>query len=328
MALKQDILSILENMRGKAVSGQQLADMLAVSRNSIWKAIKSLEKEGYRITAVTNKGYMLDSDNDILSKESILAQLDDKYKQNDIIVLKTTTSTNSEAMKMLQDKKIRHGTLIVSDEQTQGRGRMGKSFFSPKSGIYMSVCLCKDIENMSDVMIITPAAAVAVRRGIEALTDKDAKIKWVNDVYLGKKKVCGILTQADIDFESGKAGTFIVGIGINFVEQDFPDDIKDRACALFEGKPDITRSQMIAKVYSELLQLTDNLADHSFMEEYKSNSLVIGKVISYTISGQAKKGRVEDIDNNGGLIIDEEGYGKRVLTCGEISIKSADGEWI
>lgn len=328
MALKQDILSILENMRGIAVSGQQLADMLSVSRNSVWKAVRALEQEGYKISASTNKGYMLDVANDIVSAESIRAQLDDKYKINDIIVLKTTTSTNAEAMKRLQDKAIRHGTLIVSDEQTQGRGRMGKTFFSPKSGIYMSVCLCKNIENMSDVMIITPAAAVAVRRGIKAFTDKDAKIKWVNDVYIGKKKVCGILTQADIDFESGKAGTFIVGIGINFVNQEFPDEIKDKACALFEDTPMVTRSQMIAKVYKELMELTDDLRDHGFMQEYKDNSLVMGKKISYVISGEAKRGLVKDIDANGGLIIDEEGFGKRTLTCGEISIKSADGEWI
>lgn len=327
MTLKKEILGILENNKGEAVSGQQLADMLGVSRNSIWKAIKTLQGEGYSIVATTNKGYVLDKASDILSDESIRACLDDKYKDIDIITLKTTTSTNAEAMKRLQDNKISHGTLIVSDEQTQGRGRMGKSFFSPKSGIYMSICLCKSIENMSDVMIITPAAALAVRRAIAELTDYEPKIKWVNDVYLNNKKVCGILTQADIDFESGKAGTFIVGIGINFVHQDFPDDIKDRAVALFDKNPPITRSQLISRVYKYMLELSEDLTDHSFMDEYKSYSLVVGKMITYTINNEQKTGKVLDIDKNGGLIIDEDGH-TRVLTCGEISIKSAENQWI
>ena len=327
MTLKKDILTLFETNRGKALSGQQLADMLGVSRNSVWKVVKTLQQEGYKIVAAPNKGYLLDEANDILSPESIRANLDAKYKDKHITVLATTTSTNAEAMKMLQDGKIEHGTLIVSDEQTQGRGRMGKSFFSPKSGIYMSVCLCKSTKKLSDVMIITPAAAAAVRRAIAKYTDKDARIKWVNDVYIGKKKVCGILTQADIDFESGSAGTFIVGIGVNFVNQQFPDDIKDRACALFENNPTVTRSEMIAEIYSQLMELTDDITDHSFMEEYKKYSLVIGNRISYAINNEQKTGIVEDIDSDGGLIINEDGK-RRTLTCGEISIKSADGSWI
>lgn len=327
MTLKKDILTLFETNRGKALSGQQIADALGVSRNSVWKVVKALQQEGYEIVAAPNKGYLLDEANDILSPESIRANLGEKYADKHITVFSTTTSTNAEAMKMLQDGKIEHGALIVSDEQTQGRGRMGKTFFSPKSGIYMSVCLCKSIENLSDVMIITPAAAVAVRRAIAKFTDKDARIKWVNDVYIGGKKVCGILTQADIDFESGKAGTFIVGIGVNFVNQHFPDDIKDRACALFENKPTVTRSEMIAEIYAELMNLTDDITDHSFMDEYKEFSLVVGKQINYTVSNEQKTGVVLDIDSNGGLIIDEGGT-KRTLTCGEISIKSADGSWI
>lgn len=327
MSLRKDILNVFETHRGMALSGQQIADMLDVSRNSVWKVVKALQKDGYKIVAAPNRGYMLEKTNDILSPESIKAYLGEKHANKDIVVLASTNSTNAEAMKMLQDGKITHGALIVADEQTQGRGRMGKTFFSPKRGLYMSVCLCKNIENLADVMIITPAAAVAVRRAIAKYTDKDARIKWVNDVYIDGRKACGILTQADIDFESGKAGTFIVGIGVNFVNQDFPDEIKDRACALFEDEPCVTRSEMIAEIYSQLIALTDNLADHSFMEEYKRYSLVLGKEITYAINNEPKRGIVEDIDSNGGLIV-REGGGRRILTCGEISIKSADGSWI
>ena len=327
MALKQRILQLLENSRGQALSGQQIADQLNVSRASVWKGVKALQSEGYKIIATTNKGYILLASNDILSEQSLRACLAPKYADIDIVTLKTSPSTNAEAMTRLMSGQLRHGALIVADEQTNGRGRMGKTFFSPKKGIYMSVSLCKRIENMQDVMVITPATAVATRRSIAKLTGIDAKIKWVNDLYIGKKKVCGILTQADIDFESGKAGTFIIGIGINFVEQDFPDDIKDKACALFTGEPTITRSQLIAEIYDNLITLTSDLTDRTFMQEYKEHSMVIGKDISYVINCEDKRGRVIDIDNDGGLVI-QEGDTTRKLTCGEISIRSTENEWI
>ncbi|MDE6276024.1 MAG: biotin--[acetyl-CoA-carboxylase] ligase [Clostridia bacterium] len=327
MSLKQQVLQLLENGRGQALSGQQLAQALGVSRASVWKSIKSLQQDGYQIIATTNKGYILQENNDILSEQSLRACLAPKYAGIDVVALKSTVSTNAEAMTRLISGQLKHGALIVADEQTGGRGRMGKTFFSPQKGIYMSVALCKSIENMQDVMIITPAAAVAAQRSIEKLAGIDTKIKWVNDLYIGKKKVCGILTQADIDFESGKAGTFIVGIGINFVEQNFPDDIKDKACSLFEGQPTITRSQLIADIYDNLMTLTDDLKSRSFMQEYKAHSMVIGKEISYTINREEKRGKVIDVDNDGGLVI-QEGDNIRKLTCGEISIRSAENEWI
>lgn len=327
MSLKQRILQLLENGRGQALSGQQIARALDVSRASVWKTVKALQSEGYQIAAATNKGYVLLSSNDILSEQSLRACLSPKYADIDVVALKTSPSTNIEAMTRLLNGQLRHGALIVADEQTNGRGRMGKSFFSPKKGIYMSVSLCKSIENMQDVMVITPAAAVAVRRSIANLVGIDAKIKWVNDVYIGKKKVCGILTQADIDFESGKAGTFIVGIGINFIEQDFPIEIKDKACALFSGEPTVTRSQLIADIYDNLMTLTSDLTDRAFMKEYKEHSLVIGREISYAINCEDKRGKVIDIDGDGGLVI-QEGDSIRKLTCGEISIRSSDNEWI
>lgn len=328
MTLKQQILQVLENNRGLAMSGQQLADTLNVTRASVWKSIKALQDEGYKIVATTNRGYVLEETNDILSEQSLRACLGEEYRDVDIFTFKTSPSTNAEAMTRLMNGGLTHGTLIVADEQTKGRGRMGKSFFSPKSGIYMSVCLCKSIERMQDVMVITPAAAVAVRSAIAKLTGIDAKIKWVNDIYIDKKKVCGILTQADIDFESGKAGTFIVGIGINFVEQNFPDEIKERACALFTGQPTITRSQLIGEIYRNLIKLTDDLTDRRFMLSYKQHSLVMNREISYTYNGEDKSGKVIDIDGDGGLVVQENGGGIRNLTCGEISIRSSANEWI
>ena len=123
MALKQRILQLLENSRGQALSGQQIADQLNVSRASVWKGVKALQSEGYKIIATTNKGYILLASNDILSEQSLRACLAPKYADIDIVTLKTSPSTNAEAMTRLMSGQLRHGALIVADEQTNEIGR-------------------------------------------------------------------------------------------------------------------------------------------------------------------------------------------------------------
>ena len=125
MTLKNRILQIFENHRGESISGQQLADELCVSRNSVWKSVKSRQNEGYRILAATNKGYILEEDNDIVSRESVIAALGDRYSLADISVLKTTPSTNTEAMTRLLDGRITHGSLRRA---VQGQGKNGQEF--------------------------------------------------------------------------------------------------------------------------------------------------------------------------------------------------------
>ena len=212
MSVKDEVLKELENNKGDYISGGQLADNLGVSRNSVWKAIKALEKSGYEINAIPNKGYCLAEKNDILSSYSIKQHL--KNPHLDISVFSSVTSTNT-ILKEMAEQGAKEGTVIIAEEQTAGRGRTGKQFYSPKgTGIYISILLRPDIP-AEESLFLTTSAAVATARAIEDVSDKRALIKWVNDIYLEDKKTCGILTEGAFNVETGKLDYAIVGIGIN-----------------------------------------------------------------------------------------------------------------
>ncbi|MDZ4994530.1 biotin--[acetyl-CoA-carboxylase] ligase [Clostridium perfringens] len=325
MSVKESVLKILEENRETSISGEELAKYLSVSRAAVWKAINALRGEGYNITAVTNRGYQLTKDNDLLSAEGIKIFLNPKYNENYIRVYKTIDSTNQEAKKILMDDDIPHGTVLLSEEQTAGRGRFQRKFFSPSNkGIYMSVILRPNIE-LSKAIHITTSAAVSVCRAIENLTNKRPKIKWVNDIFLDEKKICGILTEATGNFESGRVENVVVGIGINFKtkEDDFPDDIKDVAGSIFEGEePNITRNQLVAEILNELLYMCDNLEDKSIMQEYKVLSFVLGKKVSFLKNNKLNKAKAVDISDEGALVVQYENGDLDYLNSGEISIKT------
>ncbi|ELC8442200.1 biotin--[acetyl-CoA-carboxylase] ligase [Clostridium perfringens] len=325
MSVKESVLKILEENRETSISGEELAKYLSVSRAAVWKAINALRGEGYNITAVTNRGYQLTKDNDLLSAEGIKIFLNPKYNENYIRVYKTIDSTNQEAKKILMDDDIPHGTVLLSEEQTAGRGRFQRKFFSPSNkGIYMSVILRPNIE-LSKAIHITTSAAVSVCRAIENLTNKRPKIKWVNDIFLNEKKICGILTEATGNFESGRVENVVVGIGINFKtkEADFPDDIKDVAGSIFEGEePNITRNQLVAEILNELLYMCDNLEDKSIMQEYKVLSFVLGKKVSFLKNNRLNKAKAVDISDEGALVVQYENGDLDYLNSGEISVKT------
>ena len=325
MSVKESVLKILEENRETSISGEELAKYLSVSRAAVWKAINALRGEGYNITAVTNRGYQLTKDNDLLSAEGIKIFLNPKYNENYIRVYKTIDSTNQEAKKFLMDDDIPHGTVLLSEEQTAGRGRFQRKFFSPSNnGIYMSVILRPNIE-LSKAIHITTSAAVSICRAIENLTNKRPKIKWVNDIFLDEKKICGILTEASGNFESGRVENVVVGIGINFKtkEADFPDDIKDVAGSIFEGEePNITRNQLVAEILNELLYMCDNLEDKSIMQEYKVLSFVLGKKVSFLKNNRLNKAKAVDISDEGALVVQYENGDLDYLNSGEVSIKT------
>ena len=198
MALKEEVLKYLSDNSSEYISGEELAHSLGKSRTAVWKAIKSLQADGYRIDAVTNRGYMLDADNDILNAQEIKKSLSFDCR---VEYYKTLDSTNNVAKRIIAEGED-DVLLVVGEEQTAGRGRQGKSFYSPGgTGIYMSLVVHPMIE-LQNAVTATTAAAVAVCRAIESLTDKKPMIKWVNDVYLNGKKICGILTEAVTDFET------------------------------------------------------------------------------------------------------------------------------
>jgi len=281
MSVKDEVLKELENNKGDYISGGQLADNLGVSRNSVWKAIKALEKSGYEINAIPNKGYCLAEKNDILSSYSIKQHL--KNPHLDISVFSSVTSTNT-ILKEMAEQGAKEGTVIIAEEQTAGRGRTGKQFYSPKgTGIYISILLRPDIP-AEESLFLTTSAAVATARAIEDVSDKRSLIKWVNDIYLEDKKTCGILTEGAFNVETGKLDYAIVGIGINVCIPDggFPDNIKDIATAIFDKQTDSInkRSILIANLLDYFMEYYKDFKSKSYVKEYIERSMIIGKTIT------------------------------------------------
>ena len=321
MSVKNEVLHILESNRGINISGQELADTLMVSRTAIWKAINSLKDEGYMIAAA-NKGYSLSTSSDVLSSEGIRLYLNEEFSNIPIVVYKTIASTNSEA-KLLAVQNAVHGTTVISEEQTKGRGRFGRDFFSPSdSGIYMSIIL-KPKLNIENSVLVTTAAAVAVCHAIDKYSHDTPMIKWVNDIFIGDRKVCGILTEAVTNFESGMMDSVIVGIGVNVKtkKEGFPSELQNIAGSVFDDDNSFIRNQLSAEIINNVLKISRDLEERSFMETYKQRSMILGEHILYKKDNSWHEGYASDIDDCGGLIVYTSEGQKITLSSGEVSIK-------
>lgn len=321
--LKSKVLKVLEENKGKTVSGAEIAKTLNLSRTSIWKAINLLRDDGYTINAVTNKGYSLEDNTDIISKEGISLYLNKDFSNVDIYIYKTTSSTN-EVAKKLALSGAKHGTVVISEEQTQGKGRMGRSFYSPaNTGIYMSIILRPTLTAM-DSVLITTSSSVAICDAIHKVTGIECQIKWINDIYINNKKIGGILTEASTNFESGTIDYLILGIGINFnnPKDDFPDNLKEIAGSLYKGNSNgINRNMLCAEILNNILSIIPKIKDYDFISEYKKRSIILNQEIMYISGGIYSKGKAIDINNDGSLVIKHDDGSIKILNSGEVSIR-------
>ena len=319
MSTKNAVLGALM-AAGEAVSGERLARRLGISRNTVWKAIEALRKEGYEVEAVTNRGYRLVSAPNLISEPEILKWTTAQTIGRRLEVHGQLDSTNIRA-KLLASQGAPHGYLVCADSQVSGRGRFGRSFFSPKhSGVYITYVLRPTIP-ADRAVNITSLAAVAVARAIETLCDADVKIKWVNDLYINDRKVCGILCEASLDFESGMLEYAVLGIGVNVAPMDFPEDLRDIATSIGnECGAHPSRSRLIAEISNELEKLYGELETGGFMAESRRRSNVIGRDVTVIRGDERYAAHVMDIDDQGRLVIRTESGVSRVGS-GEISIK-------
>lgn len=317
MALKNEILRELEQNRGRDLSGEELARAAGVTRAAVWKAVTSLRRDGYHILSGTNKGYRLKEDDDRLSSDAVRAYLP-AGTELDIRVFETLDSTNNEA-KRIAVGGITDPVLILAEEQTAGRGRLGRSFYSPAgTGLYLTL-LYRTRDSLARTVPITSAAAVAVTETIEALTDKHPGIKWVNDVYLNGKKICGILTEAVTDMESGDVQNVIVGIGLNVSTDAFPEELRERAASLFPVG--VSRSRFAAEIASRLLLYAKGLDRRTFLGTYRSHSILTGREITYRRDDVLHGGTVIGIDEDCGLMVRRPDGNVEVLRTGEVTVR-------
>lgn len=322
MSIKNKVLEYLEEKEDEFVSGQQLADKFKVSRTAIWKAISELRKEGALINAVTNKGYYLVRESTKLSLEGLKKELPDY----DIHYFDEIDSTNTY-LKALAHEDIDKRCLAVSAKQLKGKGRRGRVFESPNGGIYFSLLINSD-DNNDNNLLITSIASVAISRAIEKVCNIDTKIKWVNDIYIEDKKVCGILTEGIIDMEVGRIKSMIVGIGINFSTplEEFPKELQDIVTSIYKDEESIpkhiNRNLLVKEIVEEIYNIWESLPSKEFLEEYRAKSNVIGnKVTLLNKDNTTDIAIAKSINDKAHLIVQLENGQVKEIGTGEVTLR-------
>ncbi|HHV28993.1 biotin--[acetyl-CoA-carboxylase] ligase [Acetivibrio mesophilus] len=333
--MKDVILRKLKDSKGEFVSGEELSSGLGVSRTAVWKCINELKKEGYVIDSSSKKGYKLSYVPDIINPWEIKEGLDTETIGKSVHCFSEVDSTNNYA-KTLAQKGCDDGTVVLAERQTQGRGRLGRSWDSTdKKGIWMSIVL-RPAVGLEDVQIITLAASVAVASALKKAMDVNAGIKWPNDIVLDGKKVCGILTEMSMEME--RVNYLVLGIGMNFSQQEseFPKEIRDRATSLgiyLKEKHglDISgfrRSHLVKTILSELEEVYDTIKEGKvgvIIEEWKKYSVTLGKEVLINYKEEQYIGTAQDIDQNGRLIVRLSDGTVREVLSGEVSVRGLLG---
>ena len=357
MTTKERLRKLLEDNRGKYVSGEEIASSLKISRTAVWKAIRALREDGYEIDAVRNRGYRLPEETDVMSAEGIRHYMADGVRSGklrndngqdsgpDAIIRETdlrfervVTSTNT-LLKDLAAAGAKEGTILAAAEQTAGKGRVGRSFYSPEgTGVYLSILLRPENYDASRASRFTTMAAVAACEAIEEIGDKPALIKWVNDVYVGGRKVVGILTEASLDLESGFLDYAVLGIGFNVYEPEggFPEEIRDRAGAILTQRSPDAKNRLAAAFIRRFMDYygeekafaaegtegeKDCSASLSYIQKYRGRSFVVGKDIDVLEGGRRTPATALAVDEQCRLIVRYGDGREEALSAGEVSIR-------
>lgn len=324
--MKNEILQLLKKNE-EFISGQQLCDHFQVSRTAVWKVMEQLKKEGYEIEAVRNRGYRLKESPDVVSEAEILSFLDTKWAGRKVICYKETDSTNNRA-KESGEKGGAHGTLFVSDKQSAGKGRRGRTWESPEgTSIYMTLLLRPDL--MPDkAPMLTLVMGLAAVEGIRETSGACAQIKWPNDIVIDGKKVCGILTEmaTEIDY----INYVVIGVGINANERRFAGEIENTAVSirLATGRS-CMRAKLIASVlrhFEKNYELFLKSGDLSGLQaDYNKLLVNRGQDVRVLEPGHEYEARAEGISETGELIVTLPGGEKRRVFSGEVSVRGIYG---
>ena len=315
--MKQRILDILKNA-DDFVSGEDISNKTGISRAAVWKHIKSLKNMGYEIDSVTNRGYRLVSSPDLITAEEITQNLNTEFIGRRLFIYDETDSTNERAKASGEIE----GSVFIAEVQNHGKGSRGRGWVSPRgTGIWHSILLKPDIPP-SEVSQITLVAGLAVCKAI----GMDAKIKWPNDIVIGTKKVCGILTE--MSAETDMVHYVVCGIGINVNTENFDAEIKHRATSMYieSGEKQI-RNDIIARELNYFEYYYKKFLEGglgAILDEYKENCVTIGRDVTVIYKKENVTGKAVDIDENGALVV-ETADGTIRVTSGEVSVRGIYG---
>lgn len=316
--MKNKILDILKDANGY-ISGEKISEQLGISRAAVWKHIKKFKQDGYEIESVTNKGYRLVSSPDIITEHSIKQGLNTEFIGRNIFIYDKTDTTNERAK---SNSDAPDGSLFIAEVQTNGKGSRGRGWTSPKgTGIWHSILLKPDISPM-EVSQITLVAGLAVCKAVGL----NSMIKWPNDVVIGGKKICGILTE--MSAEINMVNYVVCGIGINVNMEAFYEELADKATSMYiESGRKYTRNEIISTLMNEFEYFYKKFLNEglqSLLDEYKKHCITLGRNVNVIFKKENVTGRAIDVDENGTLIVETEN-GKIAVTSGEVSVRGIYG---
>ena len=322
MAVTDEVLRILEARRGETVSGEEAAAALGLSRAAVWKAVTALRARGFGIEAGSNRGYALVSDGNRLHPETVRRHLGTR-EALDLRVYDSVEGSTNDLVRREAAAGAPEGLCVIADTQTGGKGRQGRAFLSPPgTGLYLSLLLRPKLP-AEQAVGVTTAAAVAVCRAIEDLGGGPAEIKWVNDVWVRGRKVCGILTEAAVDMEGGGLDYAVLGIGVNLFPppEGFPGELAVSAGAVFPGKPaDDERSRLAAAILDRFLPLYRALPHRDWLPDYRARCLLTGREVRFLQGGRERRGLVLGVDDEARLLLRLPEGGETALASGEVQL--------
>lgn len=324
--MKEEILRLLRSADGY-ISGQELCNWFGVSRTAVWKAINQLKEAGYEIEAQQNKGYRLMAAPDLMTEAEIKSLMHTEWVAKEVLYFDTIDSTNTKAQE-LAEKGYPSGTLVVADKQESGKGRRGRSWVSPSgTGIFMTLMIKPDI-NPNNASMLTLVAALAVAKAITSVTGEEALIKWPNDIVVNGKKVCGILTEMNAQFDY--INHIVVGIGINVHNESFPEEISQMASSLMieAGGKRFHRAQIIAETMSYFEQYYDTFLKtqdlSALVREYDELLVNRNKSVRVLDPKEPFDGKAMGITPKGELIVDTW-ESRKLVSSGEVSVRGIYG---
>jgi len=324
--MKAKILTLLKES-DSYLSGQELCNQFGVSRTAVWKAINQLKEEGYVIEAVQNKGYHLVESPDLITYNEIKSVLSTKWAGQELYYFDTLDSTNTKA-KQLAEEGSSHGTLVVANQQTGGKGRRGRTWESPaNTGIWMTLVLKPDM-SPANASMLTLVMALAATKACNEITDSKCEIKWPNDIVLNRKKICGILTEmsAEMDY----INHIVIGVGINANVDEFPEELLEKATSIkIENHKKVQRAKLISRILMHFEEEYEHFMKNQDlslqMEDY--NDLLINKekeVVILEMAGEYQ-GIAHGINKKGELLVEKENGEMEHIYAGEVSVRGIYG---
>ena len=323
--MREKILEVILDNEKEFISGEELSKKLGISRTAIWKHIRILRSQGYNIESVNKKGYRLvDEPTDLLNPQNIYRNLKTKFIGKNVLHFETIDSTNDYDKKI--GNELRDGSVIISEEQTKGKGRLGRVWESKAGeGIWMSIILKPNIIP-NKAPFITLIAGASIVKALNIL-GVDAKIKWPNDITINNKKLSGILTELSAEIE--RVNYIVVGIGMNVKDTDFEEELQDKATSLYKENYNVSRVDIVKeilcqfeKLYLDYIEKDDKKEVLDICRQY---SAIINKEIYVIKNDQKELVDCIGINEEGNLIIKNKYGNLEEIMSGEVSIRGVKG---